>query len=404
MPLSHRIRRDAVVIALAERDGDRCWYCGCRFDEPEGGGSRTLTLDHVDPVVGGGGSSLDNLRLCCRTCNQRKGSLGADAYDASDLLARRRRQMYREELRKLGVLPPRRGARGRYDPTPMDGERFSTGMTTADWAGERARAWASMADRLEAQIEPVSDLLFAAARLAAGERVIDVGCGRGATTRRASQEVGPAGEVVGLDVAANLIEEAGRLATDHPGIRWMVADAQRAELPPAHFDVVLSRFGVMFFDDPTAAFANLAAATVPGGRLCVAVWQTRDRSEILQRPLDVAAEVAARHGFPLELPPPDYGPCAFGEPATTTGFLSAAGWSDVRFVPHELDLYAGGPGPVADAVELGLTIGSLQVALAEAPPEVTDAIRAALTADLATAHDGVGVKLTAAVAIVTATR
>jgi SAM-dependent methyltransferase len=286
----------------------------------------------------------------------------------------------------------------------MDRERFTTGMTTADWAGERAQAWAAMADRLEAQIEPVSDLLFAAARLAAGERVLDVGCGRGATTRRASHAVGPEGEVVGLDVAANLIDEAGRMAHDGPDIRWMVADAQRAELPAAHFDLILSRFGVMFFDDATAAFANLRAATAPGGRLCVAVWQIRDQSEILQRPLDVAAEVAARHGFPLELPSPDFGPCAFGDPAFMTGILAEAGWSDVGFVPHTLDLYAGGPGPVENAVEIGLTIGALQMALTEAPPEVVDAIRVALTADLATRHDGVGVKLTGAVAIVTARR
>jgi SAM-dependent methyltransferase len=286
----------------------------------------------------------------------------------------------------------------------MDGEEFSTGMTTADWAGERAVAWASMADRLEAQIAPVSDLLFAAAQPVAGERVLDVGCGRGSTTRRASAAVGPGGEVVGLDVAANLIEEARRLAHDTSGIRWMVADAQRAELLPAHFDLVLSRFGVMFFDDPGTAFANLSAATAPGGRLCIAVWQTRDRSEILQRPLDVAADVAARHDFTLKLPPPNFGPCAFGEPATMHEILAGAGWSHVRFVPHVLDMYAGGPGPVANAVEVGLTLGSLQVALAEAPPEIVDAIRAALTADLATAHDGVGVKLTGAVAIVTATR
>ena len=157
----------------------------------------------------------------------------------------------------------------------MDREKLSTGMTTADWAGARAQAWASMADRLEAQIEPVSDLLFAAAQPVAGERVLDVGCGRGSTTQLAAGAVGPAGEVVGLDVAANLIEEAERLAPDDAAIRWMVADAQRAELPPEHFDLVLSRFGVMFFDDPTAAFANLAGATAPGGRLCVAVWQTR---------------------------------------------------------------------------------------------------------------------------------
>ena len=103
MPLSHRIRRDAIVIALADRDGDRCWYCGCTFDDREGGGSRMLTLDHVEPTAGGGASSLDNLRLCCRTCNGRKGQLGVDAYEVSDQLARRRQQMYLEELQRLGV-------------------------------------------------------------------------------------------------------------------------------------------------------------------------------------------------------------------------------------------------------------------------------------------------------------
>ncbi|HYH50264.1 MAG TPA: hypothetical protein VEG38_12030, partial [Acidimicrobiia bacterium] len=170
------------------------------------------------------------------------------------------------------------------------------------------------------------------------------------------------------------------------------------------FDLVLSRFGVMFFDDPTVAFANLAAATASSGRLCVAVWQTRDRSEILQRPLDVATRVAGQLGFELELPAPDSGPCAYGDPATMTEVLAAAGWSDVRFEPHVLDMYAGGPGSVASAVEIGLTIGALQLALAEAPPEVVDAVRAALTADLAESHDGVGVKLTGAVGIVTARR
>ena len=277
-------------------------------------------------------------------------------------------------------------------------------MTTAEWAGDRSRLWAAKADRLEVQIEPISDLLFAAAQPVAGERVLDVGCGRGATTRRAAEAVGPSGEVVGLDVSATLIEEAGRIAAEDLGIRWMLADAQRAELPPARFDLVLSRFGVMFFDDPRLAFANLLAATAPGGRLCVAVWQTRDRSEILQRPLDVAAEIAGRHGFPLEFPPPDGGPFSFGEPATMTGVLTDAGWSEVRFDAHELDLYAGGPGSVADAVDLALAVGALQLALAKAPAEVVDAVREGLVADHAPAHDGVGVKLTAAVAIVTGIR
>lgn len=89
LPLSHRIRRDAIVIALAERDGDRCWYCGCTFGDREDGGGRTLTIDHVEPVADGGASSLENLRLCCST----KGRMGADAYAASELLDRRRRHL-----------------------------------------------------------------------------------------------------------------------------------------------------------------------------------------------------------------------------------------------------------------------------------------------------------------------
>lgn len=109
-PLSHRIRRDATVIALAERDGDRCWYCGCTFDEREDGGSRTLTIDHVEPLADGGPSSLENLRLCCRTCNRRKGRMGADAYSASKLLDQRRRQMYMEELQTAGLLLPKRAS------------------------------------------------------------------------------------------------------------------------------------------------------------------------------------------------------------------------------------------------------------------------------------------------------
>jgi len=99
---SPRIRRDAVVIALAERDGDRCWYCGCAFDERDGSG-RSLTIDHVEPLIGGGASDLSNLRLCCATCNRRKGHMGADAYAASELLDRRRRQIWREELEAEGV-------------------------------------------------------------------------------------------------------------------------------------------------------------------------------------------------------------------------------------------------------------------------------------------------------------
>lgn len=107
MRLSHRIRRDAIIVALAERDGDRCWYCGCHFDDGEDGAGRALTIDHVEPLAGGGRSDLANLRLCCRTCNRRKGQMGADAYGASKLLALRRRQMYSQEIQAAGFVLPK---------------------------------------------------------------------------------------------------------------------------------------------------------------------------------------------------------------------------------------------------------------------------------------------------------
>ncbi|MGH3115807.1 MAG: HNH endonuclease signature motif containing protein [Gaiellales bacterium] len=91
----------------APRRGEWAACCGCRFEDREDGGGRTLTLDHVEPRADGGLSSLENLRLCCSTCNRRKGRMGADAYSASDLLARRRRQMYMEELQAAGIVVPK---------------------------------------------------------------------------------------------------------------------------------------------------------------------------------------------------------------------------------------------------------------------------------------------------------
>ena len=118
------------------------------------------------------------------------------------------------------------------------------------------------------------EVLHAAAAVAADDRVLDVGCGTGVSTRRAARAAA-SGQVLGVDVSAPLIEHA-RLLTAREGLanaEFVVADAQVHAFPDASFDVVMSRFGVMFFADPQAAFANLAQALRPGGRLAVLVWQ-----------------------------------------------------------------------------------------------------------------------------------
>jgi SAM-dependent methyltransferase len=273
-----------------------------------------------------------------------------------------------------------------------------------DWAGEAGRRWSQVADRVESQLAPVSDVLFTAAGLTPGERVLDVGCGRGSTTRRAAGVVGADGWVSGIDIAVGLIEEAHTIPPP-PGaapVEWMVGDAQTAWLSAGHYDAVISRFGTLFFDDPVVAFANLRGCTRRGGRLCMAVWQRRDRSPILQRALDVAAAAADAIGYVIDTGAPDGGPFAFGDPAFVRPVLDEAGWADVAVRQQEVDMLLFGPGSVTDAVDAGIRFGPLEVALREAPAPVVDAVRAALIAELRAHHDGTGVRMSGAIAIVDA--
>jgi SAM-dependent methyltransferase len=275
-------------------------------------------------------------------------------------------------------------------------------MSTADWAGETAARWLKVADHLEAQIAPVSDVLFEVAGLRVGEHVLDVGCGRGTTTRRAARDVGPDGSVLAVDVAAPLIDSAREQPAEGAPITWTVGDAQSYAFDPGARDVVISRFGVMFFDDPVAAFANLRRATATGGRLAVAVWQARDRNEVLQRPLDVAQRVAAQNGVELAIPGPTEGPFSLGDAATAQAVLGAAGWSEVAFNPRELTLYASGPGTPEEVVDIAMTLGPLHYALLECSEALRKAVRQAVVDDLAPLHDGTGVPLGASIAIITA--
>lgn len=278
-------------------------------------------------------------------------------------------------------------------------------LSSRDWANEASQRWLAHADRLEAMLRPVDDVLLPAARLEPGAVVLDVGCGRGVTARAAAAAVGPAGHVTGVDISEATVAEATALPP-HPGsapLSWVAADAATHAFPPSHHDRVVSRFGVMFFDDPVAAFANLHRTTRPGGRLAVAVWQPRDASEFQSLAVDVAVRVAADHGLRLEPDPPDGGPFAYGSRPYVMDLLHQAGWADIEFAPAELDLYLGGPGTTPEqAVEMGRGFGPLGMLLQGAPADVADAAATALTEELAARWDGTGVPLRAAIAVVTA--
>ena len=274
-------------------------------------------------------------------------------------------------------------------------------MTVPVWDEVRVQRWLSRIDGLEAELAQVSEVLFAAAGLQPGMDVLDVGCGVGSTTRRAADAVAPDGSVTGLDIGPAMIDAARREAGSRP-IRWVTADVVTHEFAEAAYDVVLSRFGVMFFSDPPTAFAKLAAATRSGGRLRLAVWRLPGQCPLFDVPYDAVTAALQAHGIAYEEPPTIAS--SLGDPDRTGALLSGAGWSDVEFAPSDLPLYVEGPGPFAEVLENVLDQGRVRMLLETQPADVVDIAREALRRELTPRYDGTGVPLPGGFMIISATR
>ena len=227
------------------------------------------------------------------------------------------------------------------------------------WSGERAQRWVRMADELERQLAPVSGLLFDAAELRSGERVLDVGVGTGPTTRQAASIVGPTGAVTGVDIAAEMLVAAADRPSDPDAapIEWRQADVTTWQPEVEPYDVVMSRFGVMFFDDPVAAFTNLRRVTAPGGRLVIAVWAERTASPFFELPYSIVMEHRRRWGVEMEAPSAEGGAFSLGDPAVAQDVLGRAGWAGVSSEPRPVLLAVGGGLPPADAAQVSLDVG-----------------------------------------------
>lgn len=239
--------------------------------------------------------------------------------------------------------------------------------------------WAELSGLLDRQIEAVGRRAMDALAPQAGERLLDVGCGCGQTTLELARRVGSGGEVVGVDISHPMLEVArGRtLPADAGAVRFLEADAQVADLEPASFDGVFSRFGVMFFADPTAAFRNLLGALKPGGRLAFVAWRGMAENPWMTEPM--AAAAAKLPPVPPPLDPHAPGPFAFADGDRVQRILSGAGFADVEVAA--LDTPIGG-NSLQDSLTLALRIGPLGARLREAPefrPKVAEAVEAALS-------------------------
>jgi SAM-dependent methyltransferase len=230
------------------------------------------------------------------------------------------------------------------------------------WGGAGGQRWIDHQEHQDQVLRPVSDLLMAAADAKPGERVIDLGCGCGATTIDFAGRVTPGGEALGLDVSEPMLARARERASQDLPIRFVHADATVHDFRPDWADLIVSRFGVMFFADPVHSFANVRKGLKPRGRLVFACWREAKQNPFFVVPL----REALRHAPPLpEMDPEAPGPFAFADDTRVRRILSEGGYADIVLTPHDLDLdIAAGRGLDA-AVAAALSIGPTSRMLAD---------------------------------------
>jgi SAM-dependent methyltransferase len=269
----------------------------------------------------------------------------------------------------------------------------------ASWDGPQGDVWVAREAALNNALDAHTERLFAAAGVRPDDRVLDVGCGTGDTTRTCARQA-VAGHALGVDLSTAMLERA-RERADAEGLRnvsFEHGDAQVYPFETAQFDVVLSRFGLMFFADAAAAFANLARATTPGGRLAAVVWQAVDRNEWVAAP---RAALALGRDVP---PVVDDVPGAFGlaDAGRARGLLTDAGWSEVKFddvgVPYVFG--ADAESAAANAAAVGVIRGVLEGLDDVQEARALDALRE-LMADRASPN---GVQLDSRIWVISAVR
>lgn len=276
-----------------------------------------------------------------------------------------------------------------------------TDMPTEAWDGVMGERWLAMLDQFEGMIAPIGIALLAGADFHPGQSVIDIGCGAGATSIDIARLVGPTGRVTGLDIAPMLIAKARERLDETliDTVEFVVADAQTTTPEAAPVDRLFSRFGVMFFEDSAAAFANMRGWLAPGGQIDFACWQAPDRNPWI----GMAAQIVGQH---IQLPERDLdgpGPFRFADPDRTRAMLEGAGFHDVVINPWTGDQPLAGEGSTPEsATDFIMTTLDVSARLAEQDPDLPARVRAEIATALARYQRDGAVRLPGAAWFVTA--
>ncbi|MBK7973538.1 MAG: methyltransferase domain-containing protein [Deltaproteobacteria bacterium] len=248
------------------------------------------------------------------------------------------------------------------------------------WNEEAGPRWVEHREELDRQLAPFSERLIERLAPAAGERIVDVGCGCGTTSIEVAGQVGARGEVLGVDISKPMLDLARQRGAGIAELRFELADAQTYPYAQGHYDAICSRFGVMFFADPAHAFENLARALGPGGRFVFLAWQGREVNPWFAR---LMAAVASVIEIPKPPSPDAPGPFSLGAGERVERLLTGAGFAAPSIGDLRMPFRFGGGGRVEDVVDFMVAAGPMAKLLADAPPERAAAAREAMHAALA---------------------
>jgi SAM-dependent methyltransferase len=280
---------------------------------------------------------------------------------------------------------------------------MSENPTGSDWVGGRGERWSAHLSKMEAMLTPVDEPLLRAMHLDAPYRIADIGCGGGGTALEILSRAQAGSVVHGFDISPAQIESARRRIQPHDerALAFEVVDVATAAAPEEPYDRLVSRFGIMFFSDPPAAFAKLLRWLAPGGRFAFAVWGRPSENPWIARAREVVAEVT-------DMPPPDPdGPGAFryGEADKLLMLLDRAGFRDLEVCDWRGRLAIGGGLPAGEAADFALaSFSSFADVLAKAGHKALNDARQSLTELFSQHQQNDVVSMDACAHIVTGTR